>query len=423
MDFPISTIQKQFYINSMMYPKDTSYLIPSVFIVNGCICIEALEKSINSIVARHDILRSFYIRKGKQIVQSYIAESDAKIKVEHVVKPQKYEGAEVADVSDEIHKTFNLGKWPLFRVKLISFENEVSILVITFHHIIVDLHSKMAFGSELSNYYNHYAENIEIDVEGNSNTYAEFVSWEKEWLGSSESDRMLDFWKKHLEGSDFNLDLPTDFERPSLSTKNGKRVYYTLGDKNTESVKSFGKKNSINTFTVLLSAYTMLCHRLSKQNHIVVGVPLTNRRKQLHKNVFGPLLNIVPIHVDFSAIRNENDLIKQVRLNLLQAHRNQEIPFLFLLENIEIKKSFSRNAIFQVGFTSEPPMELNFNGTSISPVVLEKLGSQLDIFFTFWEREGEIHILLEYSMDLFKESTILKWLKMYKELLLQIISN
>lgn len=423
MNFPVSSIQKQFYINNMMYPKDTSYLIPSVFKINGRIRIDSLEKSINSIVANHEILRSFYLRKGNQVFQSFIDKSEAIVKVEQVFLPSTYKGIEFTDLNDEIYGLFKLDVWPLFRVKLFLFEDEVSILAITFHHIIIDLHSKIIFGDELSYYYNRFVKNVEIGFQDNNNSYTEFAIWEKEWLGTEESDKMLHYWKNHLKGSDFRLELPSDFERPSVSTRKGKRIYFSLDDLCTDQIQSFGKKISMNTFVILLSAYALMCHRLSKQDHVIVGVPVTNRRKQQFKKTFGPLLNIVPIHVNFSAIDNEEDLLRQVRISLLQAHRNQEVPFLFLLEKIEFKKSFSRNPIFQVGFTSEPSMELNFEGLKVSSMVLEKLGSQLDLFFTFWEKEDEIHVLLEYSSDLFTESTIRKWIKNYKDIVMEIASS
>lgn len=423
MNFPISSIQKQFYINSMMYPKDTSYIIPSVFKINSAINVDLLEKSINSIIVRHEILRSFYTRKGNQVLQAFINKSEAKIKVDQVFLPSIYKEIEFEELNNEIHGVFKLDLWPLFRVKLFSFKNEISILAITFHHIIIDLHSKMAFGEELSYYYNQYFENNDLKIEESDNSYKEFVSWEKKSLGTPEADRMIKFWKNHLKGADFKLNLPTDFERPSLSTKKGKRIYFSLDKLRTDRVKIFGKKKSIDPFVILLSAYALLCNCLSKQDHVIVGVPVTNRRKLSFKNTFGPLLNIIPIHVNFSTINNENDLIKQVRISLLQAHRNQEIPFLFLLEKIEFEKSFSRNALFQVGFTSESPMELSFDDVIISPMLVERSGSQLDLFFTFWENEGEIHILLEYSNDLFKESTICQWIENYKDIIMKMVSN
>ncbi|WP_372756066.1 condensation domain-containing protein [Labilibaculum sp.] len=423
MYYPISNIQKQFYINNMMYPKDTSYLIPSLFKVKGKVHVDLLEKSINTIIGRYDILRSFYVREGNQILQSFVDENDAKIKVAQVFIPGIYDGVEFLGLKEEIHQLFALDKWPLFRIKLFSFKNDISILAITFHHIIIDLHSKKIFGKELSSYYNQFLKNIDLNVEEVANSYTEFVSWENEKLCTQDADRMIGFWKKHLVGADLVLDLPTDHKRPSLSSKKGKRIYFTLDKLKTESVKKIGMKISIDPFVILLSAYALLCSRLSNQDHVIVGVPVTNRRKPDFKNIFGPFLNIVPIHVDFSSINDENDLLKQVRISLLQAHRNQEIPFLFLLENIEFQKSFSRNPIFQIGFTSEPPMEVNFDGLSISPLVIEKLGSQLDLFFTFWERGGEIHVFLEYSSDLFNDSTIRKWIENYKEIVTELVSS
>ncbi len=131
---------------------------------------------------------------------------------------------------------------------------------------------------------------------------------------------------------------------------------------------------------------------------------------------FGPLINIVPIVFDFSSLKTTRELIQNTRMALLNAHRNQEVPFLYLVNNLDVKKSFAYNPVFQVGFAYEPRIEFSFNGVKTKPLVIERKGSQLDLFYTIWEDDKEIHGCVEYSSDLFAEATITNWIEKMKSI-------
>jgi len=411
---PISKIQEQFYVLNILYPEHTSYHIPSLFKIAGIPSVDILEKSINTIISRHDSLRAVINSDTEGASNSYIDIKVAHIQIEEIFITEPYQGQQVTIIEEELKKPFELDKWPLFRVKLFVFENEISLLTIVFHHIIVDLHSKRIFARELSFFYNYYSKGTGERPKLNSMPYSSYAEWENEWLESSEAHRMLTYWKSQFSDSHYSPCLPTDFDRPAMGCNKGKRKFFFLGGELSSLIDCFAREQSLNTFTILLAAYTILIHKLSGKDLVVVGVPLSNRRKEEFKDTFGAFVNILPIHIDFSDLENGVDLVKQLRRVLLLAHRNQEIPFAYMVQNLNLQNSFSYNSIFQVGFTSEPPMKLELNGLDIKPLEVERMGSQLDLFCTFWQENGTVKGYMEYATDLFKESTIEKWIKEYQ---------
>ena len=294
--------------------------------------------------------------------------------------------------------------------------------------IVIDLYSKKVFSKEVSHIYNQ----LLIDQADYKNKlyfkntiekkYSNYVSAEKKWMSSEESKKAILFWSSILSDVNFELNLPTDFSRPAICTKQGKRFHFSFSEDVSSKLQNYAKLNTLKVFTVLLGAFSILCKELSKQNKFAIGVPMSNRRIGINKEMFGPVLNIVPIPVNFSKNDNEVDILKNIRKNLLFAHRNQELPYIHLLKYLEFEKGFSKNPIFQVGFTEEPPMSLKLNGVKVEPLDFIREGAQLDLFLTFWQSENKFHAYLEYSADLFEESTILDWINKYKSIVNKIIT-
>ena len=161
----------------------------------------------------------------------------------------------------------------------------------------------------------------------------EYVKWEKEWLTTDEAKKMLQYWQNKLSNADNLLYLSTNYERLSNVSPQGRSKYFSFDKSLSERIVTFSKENTVRSFVVLLAAYATMLHKLSHQNIVTIGVPLTNRRKEKTKNVFGVFVNILPLMVEFSAQLTGKELVKQIRQTLLQAHRNQDIPFLHLVDH------------------------------------------------------------------------------------------
>ncbi len=417
----ISYVQKQFYINYMMYPQSPVYNICSVFKLEGKVNLNLLEESINCVIRKYDLLRSSYSREGREILQTIEGNKSFYFKVEEVKISGHFSSNNVA-LKEEVHQPFDLTRGLLLRVKRFNYEDGVSLLIITFHHIIIDLRSKILFGKEVSNFYNQLLHEVKKEDNSLVDGYSKYVAAEKEWMKTEECSKSIKFWQSFLPEEGFVLNLPMDFNRPEISTKKGKRIYFDVSKEITTRIEVFAKMNLLKIFTVLLGSFAILCQHLSKQNCFNIGVPLSNRRKTNYKEIFGPTLNIVPIPVNFSKIESEKEVLKDIRQSMLFAHRHQELPYTFLLNHIKFERNFSHNPVFQVGFTEEPPMELALDGVVVTPIPIEKEGAQLDLFLTFWQRENRIHFYFEYSSDLFKESTIQEWIKKYTNILEDLVA-
>ena len=419
----ISKIQEQFWILNFLHKNNTAYNIPSVFQINGVPNVDYLQKSIDILIQRHELLRTIFFLEKENVFQKLDGLKHV-LKVNTVNVKESFHGGSIPkDVNDEIHTPFDLMGGSLFRVTLFVFENNVSILTIVFHHIIVDLHSKKIFGEELSLLYNSFCQGEVAQLAPQQFSYFDYVEKYTKWLETPMAEEMLDYWLKEIEDTNLTLDLPTDFERPKQLSLKGRSVKFSIDQKLSSNIKSFATKNLVKPFVILLSAYAATLSRLSNKKQVIIGVPLSNRRREENKNIFGCFVNIVPIKIDFSGNITGESLVKQVRVALFKAHRNQELPLLYLIDRAKSKMKDVNNSIFQTAFTFEPPMTLTLNNLDVKPLIFEREGSQLELFLTMFENGDSIEGSLEYSEELFTSNTANHWKDLFIKNLLSIIQH
>lgn len=419
----ISKIQEQFWILNFLHKNNTAYNIPSVFQIDGIPNLEFLQKSINVLIQRHELLRTIFFLEKENVFQKLDGLKHV-LNVKVVNTKTNYSvGVIPPEVNEEIHTPFDLMGGNLFRVTLFVFDNSISILTIVFHHIIVDLHSKKIFGEELSEIYNSLSQGRNAELKPNNNSYFEYVEHYTKWLDSANAEEMLDYWLSEIENTNLTLGLPTDFERPKQLALKGRSIKFSLDQQFTTKIRSFSSENLVKPFVTLLSAYASVLSRLSNKKQIIIGVPMSNRRREENKNIFGCFVNIVPIKIDLSGDITGRDLVKQVRVALFKAHRNQELPLLYLIDRAKSRMKDINNSIFQAGFTFEPPMPLSLHNLNVTPLIFEREGSQLELFLTMFENGNSIEGSFEYSEELFTETTTSHWTDLFLNTLNLIIDQ
>lgn len=171
---------------------------------------------------------------------------------------------------------------------------------------------------------------------------------------------------------------------------------------------------------VLLSAYYLLLHRYSGQDHIVVGSPVTGRTRQDFASVYGYFVNPLPLHADLSDDPTVAELLQQVRRTVLGGLDNQEYPFVLLVEELGLQHDPSRSAVFQAMFillTHKVATEQY--GYRLEYIELPEEEGQFDITLSAYEdeAEGRFHCVFKYNTDLFLPETMRRMAAHYTRLL------
>ncbi|QQS37254.1 MAG: amino acid adenylation domain-containing protein [Ignavibacteriales bacterium] len=422
--FPASYAQQQLWFLHMVDPDSAVYNIPFAFKLKGKVNISALEQSINEIIHRHETFRTtFALAEGA--LQQYIAsELFLPLKV-HDLR-EKTDKKLLADqiIKNHTIAPFNLFTGPLIKSGIILTEDDESILLFNFHHIILDHTSVLAFTNELTEIYKAKINNRNHSLPEPSIQYADMVIWQREEAQIAAVNEKLAYWKSQLEGQLQFLDLPTDRQRPSRQTFVGAERKVKFSKELSEQIREFSRREKKSLFVVLLTTFKILFHRYTNKTDITVGCPFANRNQPGLEEVMGCCMNTLPLRTSFSETDSFKQVLDKVRDVTLGAHSNQEVSFEQIVEQLHPMRDGSFNPLFQVSFMfQDPPMKLYLEGLECESFEVHSGTSKFDCTLWMWDDEEGISGLFEYNTDLFEESTIDRMFSNFSTLLRGIVNN
>ncbi len=426
--YPASIIQEQFWLINQIQPDNSAYNIPSLFRLSGHLNRSALKHGIDTVLLRHEVLRSTFLSENGKLWQVVHEAGDLATDFGSGVDwvpdfdEQERERRIRSMIQADIRQPFNLAAGPLFRVKLYRNSEVDWFLLVVMHHIITDLHSKDIFSAELSSHYNAYVKKERPCLEKRITQYADYSAWQQEFLHGEQYRASLSFWAEKMKDTKSYLNLPLERQRPATQELRGAAVPFRFSAEFTQKLKRYSRQNKVTIFLVTLSAYLILLYRYSGQEEITIGIPFSNRRQKEHKDTFGCFVNVLPLSFSLSPSKNTfGDVLQQVRAGMLTAHRNQEVPYELLVKEVQPERDPSYNSLFQVGFTYEPPMELRLQGLDVKSEKIHNSGAQLDLFANLWEQDEELHGMFEYNTDLFEKETVQRFTGHFHRLLESVL--
>src|SRR6185369_16695241 len=164
--FPVSFAQQRLWFLSQLEPDNPSYNLPQILRLKGELNVDALEQTINAIIARHESLRTTFKEVDGEPVQ--IVANVHKIKLGFVdlkklAESEREDEARRLAVA-EARRPFDLSRDYPLRAVLVRLDYDAHWLLLTMHHIVSDGWSLGIFTRELSNIYDALATNENINL-------------------------------------------------------------------------------------------------------------------------------------------------------------------------------------------------------------------------------------------------------------------
>ncbi|GAA2256041.1 hypothetical protein GCM10010232_51860 [Streptomyces amakusaensis] len=418
LEYPLTQNQKALWFLKQLNPDGYAYNIGGAVEVAVALDPGLMFEAVRRTVARHPALRTNFLLDGGRAVQRVSPEVTPDVKLFDV---QDQEWDEIhRTIVDEYRKPYDLAHDPLFRFRLFKRAPDRWVIMKAVHHIVSDAISTFTFIEELLAVYEGLRRGAEPELPPLSARYLDFLNDQNRFLASPEADRMLAYWRSHLPDRVPLLDLPVDKPRPAVQTHNGASEFFVLDEGLSARVHELARAHEVTPFVVLLSAYYILLHRYSGQDHIVVGSPVTGRTRQEFASVYGYFVNPLPLHADLSGDPSVAALLEQVRRSVLGGLDHQEYPFVLLVERLGLQHDPSRSAVFQAMFillTHKVATEKY--GYRLEYIELPEEEGQFDLTLSAYEDEAErrFHCVFKYNTDLFLPETMRRLTSHYSRLL------
>ncbi len=394
--YPLSSAQKRIYTLQQFEENNISYNIPMVMKLEGELDKTKLEEAFNKLIQRHEALRtSFEVIDGEPV---QVVHKEISFEIEYTEADEEKAG-EIATV---FVKAFNLSKAPLIRVVLVKINDKEHILMIDKHHIISDGVSMGILTKEFIELYDD-KELAELRIQ-----YKDFAVWQNELFKSGEIKKQEEYWLKAFEGEVPVLNMPTDYQRPSLQSFEGDNVNLELSEDLTNKLKQIARETGSTMYMVLLSACNVLLSKYSGQEDTVIGSPISGRPHADLQNIMGMFVNTLAMRNYPKSNKTFKEFLVEVKTNSLQAFENQDYQFEELIDKLSISRDLSRNPLFDVMFTMQnmDAGELQIEGIRFKPYEIDNKIAKFDMTITAVELKETIMISLNYCTKLFNNQTI-----------------
>ena len=424
---PLSYAQQRLWILDQMEPNSSLYNIPRTLRLRGPLQAEALAKSLNEIMRRHEPLRTWFSTESGTPVQHIEIALELHVKqVDLTQYPPADREAKALEIAiAEAATPFDLSVAPLLRTVLVKLDSEDHVLLLTMHHIVSDAWSAALFTDELRALYEGFSTGTSPMLPELTLQYADYASWQRNWLQGETLNKQLAFWRDQLAGAPPLLTLPTDYPRPEKQSFAGDLLRFTLPAELLLPLKALCRQEGITLFMALLSVYQILLSRLSGQDQVVVGTDSANRFTVETERMIGFFINLLALKTDFTGDPTFLDVLRRARETTLACYARQEMPFDKIVEELRPERTLSHNPILQVLFVMQnaPKADRQFGGLEVTGFSVPLTRSKFDIAVFAVEREDSVECIWVYSTELFESSTVGKMAKMLATVIASALAN
>ncbi|MEM8909466.1 MAG: condensation domain-containing protein, partial [Bacteroidota bacterium] len=420
---PLSFAQERLWFIDQL-GGSREYHISSVLQLENNVNKTWLAKALSLLVDRHQTLRSVIRITEGETYQEIISSADWKLQSTEL-KERTSDDHLQAFLQAEINRPFDLANDFMLRAHLVRRGTEEAYLLLVVHHIASDGWSQSILVKDFTEIYNaldagQVPQLSEIPIQ-----YTDYAIWQRKYMSGKVLTNQLNWWEEALQGIE-PLRLPTDFSRPAFRSTKGAAFVFQIEPELTQSVKTLAQRSDVTLFMTLMAVFKILMYRYSYQQTICVGTPAANRSYKEIEEIVGYFINTLVFKSDISGNLSFAAFLESVKTTTLSVFANQEVPFERIVEKVEKERDESRTPVFQVMFALQnmpASHALKLGEANAQHLATEHTTAQYDLTFSAKELNDRIVVDVEYSTDLFLDTTAKRMAQHFKNLLKAVVSH
>ena len=424
-ELPLSFGQQRLWFLDQL-ELENAYNIPEGVRLQGKLDVEALTRSFNEVVKRHEALRTSFIAVDGQPIQAIAPSLTLTlplIDLSHLHLAQREAEVQRLATKDAL-QPFDLTCCPLLRVTLLRLQAEEHIVLLTMHHIIFDAWSTGVLLQEVAALYAAFSTQQPSPLPELSIQYADFAVWQRQWLQGEVLQTQLNYWKQQLGNKCPRLAFPTPSRRLTVSTSQGATQSFLLSQELTAAITQMCRQEGVTLFMTLLAAFQTSLYYFTGTEDIRVGSPIANRTQVEIEGLMGFFINTLVLRIDLSGNPSFQELLMRSRQVTLAAYAHQDLPFEKLVEELQPERNLSHNPLYQAWFVLQnapmPPLELP--GLTLNLFEIDTDTVRHDLLLNIWESPEGIEGTFEYKTQLLDKDAITRLIR-YFEILLHHVTK
>jgi amino acid adenylation domain-containing protein len=423
--FAASFAQQHCWILDQLEPNSTINTISAIYHLKRPLVTNILERSLNAIVQRHQVLRTTFRMLEEQLVQVIASTWIVPLAVVDLRSLPEAERDHVALhlAKEEPQRPFDLTLGPLLRSVVLRLADEEYMLQLTAHRIICDRWSLDVLFRELVTLYESYSTGQSLPLPELPSRYTDITAWQHEAKLEDALTEHLAYWKQRLTDSPMGLDLPTDRPRLPVPTLRSSTYSLMLPRALIDTLNELSHRQGVKLYRILVAAFQTLLYRYTGQEDLVIGAITAGRTQAKDEALIGLFENMLVLRADLSGNPSFLELLWRVDEVIHEAQAHQDLPFEYLIKELRPGRQLGQNPFFQVSVTLEPTLSTLPLKWTTTQMKVETGTSRFDLALELDNRPEGLTCRFEYSTDLFDAETIARMAGHWQMLLEGIVAD
>lgn len=297
------------FFHRLINKNFTEYFVSYTLNLTGELEISKVRQSLDLLSEKFEVLRTSIVmpKKGVRPWQVILRDREIELNVFDLSMSQSPIDELAGIKQSDLDRGFDLEKDSLLRMTVIRLSKEKSVMLCSFHHIILDGWSSFSVLTDFIQNLamldkgvtlNEIKERIRNEKSAVA-TYGDYIRW----LEKQDRKTALGYWEELLQDySEVATILPIGTK--TRTDKQMERLTLHTSLELTNTVKSFAKSKGISVNTILESALGILLQKYNNTNDVVFGKVVSGRSADIVgiDQIAGLFINTIPVRV-----KNESD--------------------------------------------------------------------------------------------------------------------
>src|SRR5215213_4470374 len=295
---PLSSQQEHLWRLRQLDDAD-HYRAQSAILLEGALDKEALRRSFESVVARHEILRTTFVHPDELVVPLQVVTDSAAPAWREI-------SARRESIDDLLEEEWRQADGAL-RVCLVELDSNEHVLIATLPALCADERSLSVIYEELIDCYTSSA----VDHPKEILQYADYAAWQNELLAED---------NQRISGDISGVSLP--FEGHTTDTR--ARVSFSFDGDETKLIDDIARRYQVPPSAVLLACWQMLVWRLTGEADVVVGCEFEGRNFSELEGAVGLFARYLPIRAELNGRTRFSEQVTRLQHVVQEAKERQQ---------------------------------------------------------------------------------------------------
>ena len=306
------------------------------WLVNGSLSQAAAEGALQSLVQRHEILRTGFREVDGKLAQVVLPQCPLKLRdIDLSFLPTDESAARAEEIArTEALEPIDPAQAPLMRTTLLRLGTDRAVLLLTFHAMVADGWSTGLIAREFRAAVSAIGSGTAPDTSEPELQFVDYALWQQALLASGALDEAQSFWQRQLRDA-VGTEVPPDRLPDAPKGEPSHITSILLPDDLSRTLEGFARQQNVTLFTLAVAGLALMLHRVTGDTEVVIGSQVANREEPTAENLVGPTVNAITLRLRVDNA-GTHAFVDTVADTVHEALRHQRLPF-------EIAAKFARH--------------------------------------------------------------------------------